>query len=226
MRFGVFFLLVVGLLAHLGYRLESPLRWALAWPALSFALVGLAYLLGRGEIFGKRETGRVPAWSLLLHAPYLVLTRGIWILQQALGREDPANEVAPGVWVGRRPSPSDLPPECGLVVDLTCEFPVHAGVARQVDYLGLPTLDGTAPSEASLRRVAELASDTRVVLFNCAAGHGRSATAAAALLLTRGTASSVEEAVGLMKAARPGIGLNRAQRAALRPFVTVREPAT
>ena len=226
MRFAAFFFLLVGLLVQLGQGLGSPLRWALIWPALSFTLVGSAYLVGVGAVFRKRETGRVPLWSQLLHAPYLLLTLGVWILQQRLSGEDPANEVAPGVWVGRRPSPQDLPPGCELVVDLTCEFSVHPGVARSVDYLALPTLDGTAPSQASLRRVAELVADSRVVLFNCAAGHGRSATAAAALLLARGAASTVEEALGLMKAARPGIGLNRAQRAALGVFLAEAGPGS
>jgi protein-tyrosine phosphatase len=164
---------------------------------------------------GKQAPGSLPFWSLIVHLPYFVLTHSLWHLQRILGREDPANEVAPCIWVGRRPYPNELPPACKLVVDLTCEFTGHSGVAGVTEYLAFPTLDATAPSPETLEAIARMSNLQGTILFNCASGHGRSATCAAALMLARGIVPNVMEAEAMMKAVRPGIGLNGAQRACL-----------
>src|SRR5262249_39640038 len=87
------------------------------------------------------------------------------------------------------------------------------GVATGRNYLCLPTLDNTAPEEGAVREmVAVLAGTTSAVYIHCAAGHGRSATVAAAVLLARGLASDVKEAEALLRKARPGVRLSPEQR--------------
>jgi protein-tyrosine phosphatase len=152
---------------------------------------------------------------MLLLAPYFLTTWVVWQLQR-IGSEDAMNEVAPGLWVGRRPYAHELPPGTRLVVDLTAEFPVHSGIREGTPFVCLPTLDGTAPSTSGLDPVLERIDDEDgPVYVHCAAGHGRSATVVAAMLIRRGLARDVDQARRLLREKRPGIRLNRAQRALL-----------
>jgi protein-tyrosine phosphatase len=186
--------------------------WLLAWPAATSLVIGSAYLANWTGVFGKRLDGRLGATQLLFLAPFFLATWGVWHVQRLLGREDASNEVAPGLWVGRRPYRHELPEGTALVVDMTAEFPVAAAIRREVPFVIVPTLDGTAPS-ADLEPVLErIEAAQGPVYIHCAAGHGRSATVAAVVAIRRGLAGDVSEAQRLLRAARPGIKLNRAQR--------------
>ena len=88
----------------------------------------------------------------------------------------------------------------------------------ELPWLCLPTLDGTAPPADGLLKLVDTVESrdpSGPVYVHCAAGHGRSATVAAALMLRRGLAADVASAEATMREARPGIHLNRAQRACL-----------
>lgn len=215
MVFPLFFFALAGLCVYALGLTSGAARWLWLWPTLSATVFGLAYAGLGPRAIGKQPGGRLHPALRLLHLPTLLLGSAVWHLQRVLGREAPLDEVAPGVWVGRWPYPSELPPEIGLVVDLTCEFSPHPEVLARCDYLALPTLDGTPPTREQLTQVQQLRDHPGPILFHCAQGHGRSATCAALLLLARGIASSVEEAEALMRQARPGIRLKTAQRAAV-----------
>jgi protein-tyrosine phosphatase len=132
-------------------------------------------------------------------------------------REPCCHEVAPGLWLGRRPLRREVPADVVLVVDLTAEFFAARGVRAGREYLALPTLDGTAPDEAALRAaVARLADHPGPVYLHCAAGHGRSALLAAALLLARGLAADHHQAEARLRQVRPRVRLTRRQRQLLR----------
>jgi protein-tyrosine phosphatase len=203
--FGAYLLVLAGALG--GWA------WLLAWPGASFLLLGAAYLGLGPRIYGKRPDGRLAWWALVPLFPYLLLTWVVWHLQRRLGKEPCASEVAPGLWVGRRPFPAELPPGVDLVVDLTAEFRPARGVTTGRDYLCLPTLDALAPEERPLAElVSRVASWPGVVYIHCALGHGRSALVAAGVLLARGLALDVESAERMIRQARPGVRLKRAQR--------------
>lgn len=221
MRYGVLFLVLGVSLAGLA-ALIGGAGFALLWPASSVVVVSAAYLRERPAALGKRADGTLAPSALLLLAPYLVLTFCIWWIERALSREDAADEVAPGLWVGRRPLASELPAEVGIVVDLTAELPEPAAVRRRAGYLCLPVLDGAAPAADALRGLVERLRDERGILLHCASGHGRSATVAAALMLDRGLARDVDEAEAAMRARRPGIRLNAVQRELLRSTLAIR----
>jgi protein-tyrosine phosphatase len=194
--------------------------WLLAWPVLSGVVVGVAYLAGRPGVFGKTAAGRLPPFNLLLLAPYFAATYLVWHAQRKLTSESASDEVAPGIYVGRRPYFAELPEGTSVVVDLTAEFPVDPQIVREgIRWLCLPTLDGTAPDGDGLKELlddVEAADEAAGPIYiHCAAGHGRSATAAAALMIRRGLAADVDSAEAAMRAKRPGIHLNRAQRARL-----------
>jgi hypothetical protein len=182
-----------------------------AWLGVSFLVIGLAHHLRRPQLLGKRSDGRFHPLGALVHAPFLAASWLGWQLRRR-GSEPVWNEVAPGIFVGRRAGKGELPPGDPLVVDLTCELFAERGGA----YRCLPTLDGCAPEAAGFRAlVAELAAHEGPIFIHCAAGHGRSATVAAGVMLARKLVATVDEAEAAMQAKRPRIKLGRLQRALL-----------
>jgi protein-tyrosine phosphatase len=191
--------------------------WLLLWPAVSFFAVATAYAGLGSRVFGKRTDGSLPPWSLAVNLPFLLLAWGVWHLQRRLERQSAMHEVAPRLWVGRRPLGHEVPPGVDWVVDLAAEFPAAGGVATGRAYTSFPVLDAMAPDESRLRDlVARLAVWPGPVLIHCAQGHGRSATVAAAILVARGVAANGDAAVALIRQVRPAAQLKPSQRALLR----------
>jgi protein-tyrosine phosphatase len=195
---------------------DAPAYWLLLWPALSFGLVAAAYAGAGPRVFGKRPDGRLAPWAVLLLLPYLALTWSLWHLVRLVSRESCCHEIIPGVWLGRRALGHELPAGIGLIVDLTAEFPRAAAATAGREYVCLPTLDATAPGEAAFRELVQrLNAWPGPVYVHCAIGHGRSATVVAGLLLARGLAADARQAEAAVRKVRPGVRLNRAQRALL-----------
>lgn len=193
---------------------RGEIGWPALWAGAGFLWVALAYILDKPSMLGKRRDGRIAAWSWICLAPYLLFARLGLALHAARRNENPCDEVSPGLWLGRRVNA--LPGGIGLVADLTAEFPEPAGVMRGRRYLCLPTLDGAAPEETGFRvLVEEAASFKGSVYVHCAVGHGRSAALVAGVLLRKGLASDVDEAVRLIRKARPKARLSGSQRSLL-----------
>jgi protein-tyrosine phosphatase len=213
--FGLLGLYLVGLAAVVG-----GWTWLLAWPGASLLLVAVAFVGAGPRLFGKRPDGTVAWWALLTLLPYLLLTWALWHLLRLTSREPCCHEIVAGVWVGRRVYATELPPDVSLIVDLTAEFAEPRAVRAGRSYVCLPTLDATAPEERAfgvlVRRVDEHHGN---LYIHCASGHGRAATVAAALLLTRGLAADVRGAEALLRGVRPGVRLKKAQRQLLERFL-------
>ncbi|HEY6034183.1 MAG TPA: dual specificity protein phosphatase family protein [Kofleriaceae bacterium] len=207
------FLAVAGVLA--AAAIAWPVFHILLWPAAILVAAWVVYWFDAPRAFGKQEDGRLPVSAWLVWWPVFVFQ---WVgheLARSLTSEPVANEVAPGVWVGRRPRPHELPAGIAIVVDLCAEMPAARGVSSGREYVTVPTLDARTPLPAELVAIVDRVDAAGGPAFiHCAFGHGRSATVAAAVLVRRGlyTLDTVEAA---MKAVRPRIGLNRRQRAAL-----------
>jgi protein-tyrosine phosphatase len=212
MRYALVFTLLGGLLA-LYALLLGDWAWGLLWPAFGFAWVGAGYAgLGAG-VFGKQADGRRRWWARVSLAPVLLMVWIVWHLARCASRLAVAHEVVPGLWVGRWPRPSEVPPGIALVVDLTAELPGSTRSRPGRDYWCLPMLDGTPPAEDALRALLDtIARSPGPVLLHCAQGQGRSALVAAAVLWSRGLARDAAEALALVRAGRPGIRLQRSQR--------------
>lgn len=212
--FGVIALHLVIAALHLG-----GWGYALLWPAGSFILLAIAYAGVGPRLLGKWPTGRIAWWALLAFAPAFLLLWTLWHLHRRGSREAPAHEVAPGVWLSRRPLVGEVPTEVALIVDLTAEFPVARGLTAGREYLLVATLDGLATRLPAFREgVERVAAFEGAVLIHCAAGHGRSATFAAAVLLRRGLARDPGEAEERLRKVRPGVRLNAGQRRLLQRF--------
>lgn len=226
MRFGLLQVTLGVALMSAGPLFGGPL-WLLAWPGVSVFYVGCGYLGLGPAVFGKdARLGRLTPWRLALVGPYLAVAWTLWQLKSRLFGERAHDEVAPGILVGRRPiSARELPEGARLVVDLTSEFPRSSWTSSVERYVCVPTLDTAAPTERELRAlVDELAEEAGPIFVHCAMGHGRSATFAAALIIRRGLARDVDEAVALMKRARPGVHLHAGQRSVVARLASEKTP--
>jgi hypothetical protein len=217
----IFILLGVGFVAaaiHLG-----GWGYLLLWPAVGSLLVGLGYAGVGPRVLGKRSDGTFAAWAWLVHWPYLLITLGVWYVLRWMLPENPGDEVAPGIWVGRRPLCHEIPPGCVCVVDLTAEFWTARGVCggngKTVNrkYLCRPVMDGhVADDRTFVRTVREVAAMDGELYVHCAQGHGRSAALAAGLMIARGLANDVDEAERRMIASRAKVRLKASQRELVR----------
>ncbi|HTU89813.1 MAG TPA: dual specificity protein phosphatase family protein [Gemmataceae bacterium] len=141
-------------------------------------------------------------------------------MQRRFSREPCWNEITPALWIGRRAIARELPPGIDLVIDLTAEFPEPRRIRSGRPYFCLPILDGSVPPENELRELVErIVSCPGNVFMHCALGHNRSALVAAAVLLRRGLAVDVKQAVSQLRRVRPAIRLRSEQRRCLERFL-------
>lgn len=189
--------------------------WWWLWPAAVLGATSIVYALGAPAAFLKRRDGTLPWYAWLAWGPLFVYQWAVYEGGRRFTNEPVATEVAPGVFVARRPHAHELPPNTAIVVDLCAEFPAAPGVTSGRNYLAIPTLDAAAPTPAQIAAAVDaiLAANGAAVI-HCAHGHGRSATVAAAVLIRRGDAT-FDDVEAKMQALRPRIGLNAKQRAAL-----------
>jgi protein-tyrosine phosphatase len=212
MKYAIAFGLLGVYLIALGCILEGA-GWLLLWPGISFLVVAGAYSGLGPRVYGKRSDGRMAWWAVLVLLPYLLLSWTVWHIQRRVSKEPCCNEVAPGLWIGRRVYANELPREVSLIVDLTVEFSEPHRVRKGRSYICLPVLDAFVPSEHELRELAErVAAWTGTVYIHCASGHGRSAMVAAAVILMRGLAADAKQAERMVRQARPAVRLKPAQR--------------
>ncbi len=212
-----FLLLLIGAGQIALAKLYPRAAWLLVWSGLSFLIVAVAYALQTPRVFGKRVDGTLAWEPCVLLLPYLLLTWLLWYCQTCLSREAVCNEVAPGLWLGRRVGAVELPPAVTLVIDLTSEFGEPFGLRTGHAYLCLPALDNAAPNPTAFREAVQKAASWEGTIYvHCALGHGRSALVAAAVLMARGLAADPEEAFARVRQARPAVRLNRDQEAFLR----------
>lgn len=206
--------------ATAGFALASLSLWMsgaaglLLWPAAALALVAVCYAVIGPQGFLKSRQGRMNTLVRWILTPYLF---GAWINSRLWTRRDasPAH-VIDQVWIGRFPSKADLS-DCGTlsVVDLTAEFPA---TASGHPWHCLPMLDLVAPSAAMLRDASaqiEACLRSGPVLVCCALGYGRSAAVLVAWLLRTGRAGTLDDAVALVRNARPRMVLRPDDLAAI-----------
>ena len=200
---------------------------------LAVCLLTLAVLYGLRHVgWAVEDVSLRSRWSPLVRAillPYLALAGLVLSLARQIDREDSWNPVAAGLYIGRLPSPREraglVDAGVGAVLNLCWEFPRPSGMGCESDLetAYLPLLDGSPPSDRQLReavdRVVRWRSEGRTVLIYCAQGHGRSATIAAAVLCRLGLASGVQDAVSMIRAARPRARPSGPQRSALSRFL-------
>ena len=227
MKYAIAFsVLAAGLLALAGSPASPVGRLLLLACAIASAGLALAYALRRTGLLGKRADGSLAPLAWLVFWPYLLTNFASLWLYRRLSREEPCSEIVPGRFLGGRPLRMDRAGfeerAIASTLDVTAEFP-EVGYARAGAYLCVPLLDTLPPTREQLCLAAEWIGQRMAkapVLVHCALGHGRSASVVAAYLLSAGHASTAGEALALLLARRPGVGLHDAQRRALEEYAT------
>lgn len=187
--------------------------WILLWPALSLIAVGLGYVWFGPWILGKQPDGTLTWYAALLLMPYFGAAEFAWYLVRVLGGEEPWHEVSRGLFLGRRVQHWELPARIGLVLDMTAEFvePIEIRTGRK--YVCVPTFDASAPTpEALADAIGDIAPYRGNIYVHCAAGHGRSAMAMAVLMVARGVATDLDDAIAMMQRARTRVNLRTTQK--------------
>ena len=211
MKYAVFFAAASGAATWSAFQGSSLSLWFL-WPAASLAAVAAGYAGLGPRVFGKRPDGTLAVANALVLAPFLALTWLVWHGSRLLRQEVPFNHLTSGVRIGRRLLGSEYPPNVQAVVDLTAEFQEPAASRTDRTYLALPILDGHVPSaDALMATLAVLREASDEVYIHCAEGHGRTALVAASLLIVKGQARGLEEAVQGVLSTRPRAHMSRTQ---------------
>jgi protein-tyrosine phosphatase len=194
-------------------------RWLFLWSGVSFIIVGAAYGGIGAKVFGKKSNGTLNKWCLFLLLPYLLLTWTLWHIQRSMSQEDCGNEIAPGIWLGRRAFVNELPDNISLIIDLTAEFPEPPNAISGKTYICIPTLDTSVPEQQVFEEVIQtICAWQGNVYIHCALGHGRSATVVAGVLLAKGLVDNFNQAEKVLLTARPKIKFSPAQKNMLKKF--------
>lgn len=213
--FGVVFGLIAYFLANAALGRSGLL--VLLWPAVSFALVSASYLIGEVRVFGKRSDGTRHLLAIAALGPYLLLARGVWLLQVLLGSAPATVRVNPSLVIARRMRAHELPADAAAICDLTCELLDPKPIRTHSGYTAFPILDASiAPPEDLIALARSLPPPAEgVLVVHCAKGHGRTGIFSATWLMVHGFAQTAAEAVAQLKAARPELALRNKQRAVL-----------
>lgn len=197
--------LLVSLLVVFGWPWACPL----IWPALSMAVLVVAYLgLGPG-IYGKRN-GVLSRYTRFIMAPTLLGQQ--LSLQYYRRKSPPWNEAVPGLLMGGILTESEshqlVQNDATAVLDLTAEFSETAPLLS-LDYLNVRLLDLTAPTTSQLQETVDFIrkriASGGVVYVHCKIGYSRTSTAVGAYLLASGRCASVDDVLAHLRATRPGI---------------------
>lgn len=191
-----------------------PAAALLGWTAIACALTAWAYATNQPAIHGKRA-GRL-GWRSLATLPFLACYRLACPLLHAIHHHNERlTHIGSGIHVGGRLLPADLPEGKPAILDLTAEVNEHPEIRCLPGYRQLAALDGHLPrDEDLLATLRSLARVTAPVVIHCESGRGRAPTVAAALLMMRGMAFSIEEALERVGARRI-IAPTRSDRLAL-----------
>lgn len=187
----------------------------LFWPAITFLLIAINYFIIDANGFQKQPNGRFNIAVSLLYAPYIVI---MWLNSRLWTRHNnDADLVIDNIYLGRIPSKETLNNHSfDGIIDLCSELPMPNNHLNYYSYL--PVLDMIPLSAELCQQVAlkiENAVSQGKLLVCCGLGYSRSATAIIAWLLWVKKVPTVEQAIALVKRARPNIVISIKQQTIL-----------
>ena len=203
-----------------GRALPGIAQYVLAHTAISGAVVAIAstraFCKATTQLFGKSKAGRLSLLALGLFLPFQAAIRAKLWYRRRVGTEPLYSHVVDKLYIGGWPNEVEsLPDRQAAVVDCTCELPRR----HPNPYLCVATWDTHSPSlegyEQGVKFALQQKEEGKPILVHCAHGHGRSAAMLCAILISLGKASSIDEALAMIKKERPRVGLNKNQREGL-----------
>ena len=218
---------VSGVLALYGSAVADTLLPVilLANVAIASVGVGLAFLLKKPGIFMKAQNGRMSFPGYLVFWPYFVLNHLILGLYRLSSKENPIDEIIPGLYLGCKLWHTDkkklIQRDISAVVDVTSEWGEARFILKNCAYLCVPVLDTCSPTIEQLRETVVWIEEQLKhgsVFVHCAVGHGRSATIITAYLLYAKKVTGVQGAIDFIKRKRPKINLHQGQLSVLQEF--------
>lgn len=213
MKFILFFMLLT--LYVLWILIVSPFYYAplLVWLFFNFLTMSIAYGLNKPWLLlGKKKSGEVNLFLLVLNFPWLLFTWLIFHLQMFLSGENRVDEIGnTAIFIASKPLKGFDFTAYDLVVDLTAEF-LKSSSCRSKQYRCYPNLDAM-PLMTLYEDVSEFKNKS--ILVHCANGHGRSALFVAHLLVDLNIVFSIEDGLKLISLNRPLAILNKEQRKSL-----------
>jgi membrane-associated phospholipid phosphatase len=201
--------------------LLRPWGWVLVWPAVAFAIVSSAYF-GIGPSIFRKTRGALPIGTRFALGPCLVGQR---VSLSYYRRQCRAwDQITPQVWIGsvlnNREAGDAIRMGVTAVLDLTAEFSENKQF-RSLCYRNIPVLDLTQPTLDQLNEMSDFIEEQMragVVYVHCKIGYSRSATAVAGWLCKTGRTASVDEAIIVIRKARPTVVIRPEALAAVRDF--------
>jgi len=198
-----------------------PWGLLLLYPALSTGLIAAGYFGFGPGVFGK-SAGRLPLATKVVLAPVLV-GQYLSLLHYRRQCRD-WDEVTDHVWIGRCLNDCEARAaiDAGVtaVVDLTGEFSAPKPFLG-VEYLHLPVLDLTAPSQTQLDEAVGFIADRAangIVYVHCKIGYSRSAAVLGSYLIASGRANAAEDAMQKLRDVRPSIVIRPEVQEAIHRF--------
>jgi protein-tyrosine phosphatase len=208
----IFFLfLSIGIVLIL-YGITLPwIGGLIIWLGISFVITGISYSTNSAWVFGKSCQGNRDWRSLLFLWPYLGFTWLTWWIFRKVDSHPCYNQITDQIWLGRRPTVTELPNRVDLVVDITCEFTPQKAI--RTSYLSLPVLDHAVPKMEEFNQlIHQLNNFPGRLYIHCAAGRSRSAMTVAAILLKKGICQTPQESIDHIHARRPCVELTDEQK--------------
>ncbi|WP_434939595.1 diacylglycerol kinase family protein [Shewanella sp. HL-SH8] len=201
---------------------NSP--WAkffIGWLALSLGLVSFAYWFNAGGVFRKKQNGSIPWYISWGFVPFLL---GCQVYNAWARKHDkvPAiQKIEDQLYLACRLFPSDIEylktQGVDAILDVTAEFDALDGtlLAEDIDYLNVPVLDHSVPSEAQLNQAINWLNNQvrngKKVVVHCALGRGRSVLVLASYLACRDSKSNLEDVLHSINEIRHTARLNKWQ---------------
>ena len=206
----------VVILGILAYEFPPVGLW-LIYPAISLLIVAHSYSLVRPHFFQKQADGNMTIASKMLIAPYLIFA---WLNSRIWTRKHPEDSLVieneqQKIYLGRIPNAQHAQ-QYQAIFDCVAELPIDTHAEYQ-QYLSLDLIPLQANQlQSAVQQLNLLLENVRShqnasILICCALGYSRSSAVLVAWLLEQQHVENVDEAVAIIRKARPWVILKEPQ---------------
>jgi len=217
-RWGLIYIICAIICIIMAIIIGKNAVWLL-WLALPLVITALNYGFIGARGFQKQQNGRFTFVVRLLLLPYQLI---MWVNSRLWTyRDDKFNLIINNLYLGRIPERNTLiNNHFNTIIDLCAELPLPL---HNENYTLIPVLDMTTPSLEDCKKGVDaidrgLADDGKVLVC-CALGYSRSAVIVLAWLLSNRIAEQLDDAITILKKARPHSVINPKQLAVLTQWI-------